>query len=160
MYFYSHVHSPGKETTSVGELAGSTSQSLQNEAEKNRPSDQVYSVPIDVLQTISKDFNNLEAEFEKSSGEYKASIENREKQNQDWVDVKENKKSVGEGKKTLRIKSIRTIKTNSSTSGSMIPELEEAPPPGTVARVEIKTDRARNKTIFTILPAVGGWLKG
>ena len=112
------------------------------------------------MQTISKDFNNLEAEFEKSSGEYKTSIENREKQNQDWVDVKENKKSVGEGKKTLRIKSIRTIKTNSSTSGSMIPELEEAPPPGTVARVEIKTDRARNKTIFTILPAVGGWLKG
>ena len=157
---FSHVPSPGKETPSVGELTGSTSQSLQNEADKNRQTDQVYSVPIDVLQTISKDFNNLEAEFEKSSGEYKSSIENREKQNQNWVDVKENKKSVGEGKKTLRIKSIRTIKTNSSTSGSMIPELEEAPPPGTVARVEIKTDRARNKTIFTILPAVGGWLKG
>ena len=154
------MRSPGKDTSARSDLARPASQSLQDETNKNRQGDQVYSVPIDVLQTISKDFDHLETELEKSSGEYNASIETHGKRNEGWGSVRENKQIVNESKKTLRIKSIRTIKTNSSTSSTLLPELEEAPPPGTVARVEIKTDRARNKTIFTILPALGGLLKG
>ena len=154
------MHSPGKETNAQSDLSRPATQSLQTETDKNGSRDQVYSVPIDVLQTISKDFNHLESEFDKSTEEFKKPIENQEKRNEDWANSRENNKNNVEGRKTLRIKSIRTIKTNSAGSSSTLPQLEEAPPPGTVARVEIKTDRARNKTIFTILPALGGWWKG
>ena len=138
-----------------------TSHSLQSEPAKESGDDRVYSVPIDVLQTISKDFNHLQSEFEKSNENCTGSTESQGKRAEDWLSTGDPlKKNVAEGRKTLRIKSIRTIKTNPSGQTPFMHQLEDEPPPGTVARVEIKTDRARNKTIFTILPAIGGWLKG
>ena len=138
-----------------------TSHSLQSAPAKESGDDRVYSVPIDVLQTISKDFNNLQSEFEKSSENCTGSAESQGKRAEDWLSTGDPlKKNIAEGRKTLRIKSIRTIKTNPSEQTPFMHQLEDEPPPGTVARVEIKTDRARNKTIFTILPAIGGWLKG
>ena len=89
------------------------------------------------------------------------SIENG-KRNQHWLPPNSTQKiNVADSRKSLRIKSIRTIKSSPLDQSSFAHQLEDIPPPGTVARVEIRTDRARNKTIFTILPALPGvWMKG
>ena len=85
-----------------------------------------------------------------------------EKRNQHWLPSNSTQKiNLADSRKSLRIKSIRTIKASPSDQSSFEHQLEDVPPPGTVARVEIRTDRARNKTIFTILPALPGvWMKG
>ena len=151
-----------KDDTHHNNLVCATPQSLQADTTKDPEDAGVYSVPIDVLQTISKDFNHLQAEFEKSNENCDVSIDAQDKRNNEqWLTSSDPpKRNTADGRKTLRIKSIRTIKANQAGTKSLADELEDVPPPGTVARVEIRTDRARNKTIFTISPAIGALFKG
>ena len=121
---------------------------------------------MDVLQTITKDFSHLQTEFEKSNEDCRISIESQGKRLADEnlrtpASDALKKSTITDGRKKLRIKAIRTLKSNQLGHSSFTSNLEEhLPPAGTVARVEIRTDRARNKTIFTILPAFAGLFKG
>ena len=160
---YRSVHSSSKSVSSQNDLVcASRSSSLHSESIKCSEGEGVYTVPIDVLQNITKDFTHLETELDKSNEVCSEPSIEQGKRNQHWLPPNSTQKiNVADSRKSLRIKSIRTIKASPSDQSSFGHQLEDVPPPGTVARVEIRTDRARNKTIFTILPALPGvWMKG
>ena len=82
--------------------------------------EQTYAVPLEVMQSITKNFSELQQHFEKVTGEHQ------------------------EEERVLRIKSIHTV------GKDLIPP--PISPSGTVARLEIHTDKAKNTTTFTVLP--------
>lgn len=102
--------------------------SVQNEVENATKTDDesAYSVPLDVLQSLSKNFEKLQADFEKSTT-VTTDSENR----------------------IIRIKSIRTVPPDADI------EHDIKTPKGTVATIAIQTNKANNTTTFTILPRLG-----
>ena len=88
--------------------------------------DEPYSVPLDVLHSISKNFENLQSDFDKSTVSTNITDESR----------------------VVRIKSIRKIPPEA--------DIEDVKTPaGTVATIAIQTNKANNTTTFTILPRLG-----
>ena len=87
--------------------------------------EEAYSVPMEVLHSISKNFEKLHADFEKSS------------------------EDVDDNNRVIRIKSIRSVPPDVN-----IEEVLERPE-GTVATIAIQTNKAENTTTFTILPRIG-----
>jgi hypothetical protein len=92
-----------------------------------------YAVPMDVLQTISKNFEKLQADFDKASTSSSSTTV----------------PSVADENRVIRIKSIRTVPPEAN-----IEEVIERPE-GTVATIAIQTNKANNTTTFTILPRIG-----
>ena len=106
-----------------------------------------YAVPIDVLQTISKNFEKLQADFEKSTPPTAASA------NINNSSTSSASTSIGTGNtdenRVIRIKSIRTVPPEANI------EEDVERPEGTVATIAIQTNKANNTTTFTILPRIG-----
>ena len=76
-----------------------TKESIENESKPNE--EDAYSVPIDVLQTISKNFEKLQENFEKTTATTESSVTATSENDVAGSTTDENR--------VIRIKSIRTV---------------------------------------------------
>lgn len=105
----------------------------------------VYSVPADVLDSISKNFRGIQAEFEKAAADAELGcVETCPGKVPDLLQPEDDKE-----RRVLRIKSVHQVDPSSPLSCNRAPS-------GTVARLEIKTDRQLNVTKITVLPPEDG----
>ena len=83
---YRSVHSSSKSVSSQNDLVcASRSSSLHSESIKCSEGEGVYTVPIDVLQNITKDFTHLETELDKSNEVCSEPYIEHGKRNQHWL---------------------------------------------------------------------------
>ena len=119
----------------VVDLLSKNDEKLASPESKSVEEEQGYSVPMDVMRTIHKNFEQLQRHFDKVTEE------------------KADKKEIPEvpeepvQPRYLRIKSIHTLKTSDEEEIPL-----PAPPSGTVARLEIHTDKLNNRTTFKVMP--------
>ena len=110
--------------------------------------DDAYSVPIDVLQTISKNFEKLQADFENSAPSTAAGASLNINSTSGSTSTTTGTGNIDENR-VIRIKSIRTVPPEANI------EEDVERPAGTVATIAIQTNKANNTTTFTILPRIG-----
>ena len=115
-----------------------------------KPNEKEYS--LDVMQTFSKNFTELQEHFDKVTKQI--STPAQETAAAAAVKVVEET----EVPKVLRIKSVHTVYNTPQPQPPLPPEVSS--PSGTVARLEIFTDKANDKTTFTVMPPQGSQTSG
>ena len=94
----------------------------------NQDDDDIYSVPPEVLHSISKNFSDLQQEFDKVA----TSVVNESGDLDKIKDFREG----GDGSSENRLRRYLRIKSVRSFSGH--PSIKTLPPKGTVARISIQ----------------------